>query len=99
MADLIGLRQLFTYRTDKVKIPGNPAIQIDDQVRLFERVTEEGYLHYVESISMEWDAESGKYTYDLGTHWLGETPFTNWTFNPNDLSAETVAYLQALGKF
>ena len=98
MADLIGLRQLFTYRTDKVKIPGNPAIQIDDQVKIFERITEEGYLHYVESISMEWNAEDGRYTYDLGTHWLGATPFSDWTFDPATLSAETVAYLKALGK-
>lgn len=98
MADLIGLRQLFTYRTDKVRIPGNAAIQIDDQVRLVERVTEESFLHYVTGIQMSWDAETGKYTYDLSTHWLGETPFTNWTFDPKSLSKETRAYLEALGK-
>jgi hypothetical protein len=34
MADMISLRQLFTYRTDAVKIPANPAIQVDDQVRI-----------------------------------------------------------------
>jgi hypothetical protein len=98
MADLIGLRQLFTYRTDKVRIPGNPAIQVDDQVRIYERITEEGYLHYVTGISMSWDLESGRYTYDLDTHWLGETPFSNWTFDPAGMAAETKAYLQALGK-
>lgn len=98
MADLIGLRQLFTYRTDKLRIPGNPAIQIDDQVRIYERITEEGFLHYVTGIQMNWDLETGRYTYDLDTHWLGETPFTNWTFDPAEMAAETVAYLQALGK-
>lgn len=98
MADLIALRQLFTYRTDKVRIPGNPAIQIDDQVRIFERITEEGYLHYVTGIQMSWELETGRYTYDLSTHWLGETPFTDWTFDPNTMSAETQAYLVALGR-
>lgn len=98
MADLIALRQLFTYQTDKVRIPGNPAIQIDDQVRIYERVTEEGYLHYVTGIQMDWSLETGRYTYELSTHWLGDTPFSNWTFDPATLSAETRAYLQALGK-
>jgi len=96
MADLITLRQLFTYRTDKVQIPGNPAIQVDDQVRIYERVTEEGYLHYVTDVAMSWSLETGKYTYELGTHWLGETPFSNWTFDPASLAAETRLYLTAL---
>lgn len=98
MADLITLRQLFTYRTDKVRIPANAAVQIDDQVRLVESITEEGFLHYITGIQMNWDIETGKYTYDLSTHWLGETPFSNWTFNPDDLAEETRAYLIALGK-
>lgn len=98
MADLVSLRQLFTYQTDKVRIAGNPAIQIDDQVRIYERITEEGYLHYVTGISMDWSLETGRYTYELSTHWLGDTPFSNWTFDPATLSAETRAYLQALGK-
>jgi hypothetical protein len=98
MADLITLRQLFTYRTDKVTIPGNPAIQVDDQVRIYERTTEEGYLHYVTEIAMTWSLETGKYTYELSTHWLGDAAFSNWTFNPDDMSAETQAYLRALGK-
>lgn len=99
MADLITLRQLFTYRTDQVTIPGNPAIQCDDQVRLFERITEEGYLHYVTDIQMNWSIETGKYTYGLGTHWLGDTPFQNWTFDPAKLAPETQYYLKALGVY
>lgn len=98
MADLVALRQLFTYRTDRIQIPGNPAIQIDDQVRVYERVSEEGYLHYVTGISMNWSLETGKYTYDLDTHWLGDATFTNWTFNPTDLSAEAQKYLKSIGK-
>jgi hypothetical protein len=97
MADLIALRQLFTYRTDSVTIPGFPAIQVDDQVRLYERESEEMYLHYVSSIQMDFDMKSGKYTYQLGTHWLGDVPFTSWTFDPATMSADTKAYLNALG--
>ena len=98
MADLLSLRELFTYRTDKIQIAGNPAIQVDDQVRIYERISEEGYLHYVNAISMNWSIETGKYTYDLDTHWLGDTAFTNWTFNPKDLSAEAQQYLKSIGR-
>jgi len=98
MADLLSLRELFTYRTDKVTIPGNPAIQVDDQARIYERVSEEVYLHYITGISMNWSVETGKYTYDLDTHWLGDTAFTSWTFNPAELSKEAQAYLKSIGK-
>lgn len=99
MADLITLRQLFTYRTDTVTIPGLPAIQCDDQVKLVERISEENYLHYVKSISMEFEMKSGRYTYSLGTHWLGAEPFNNWTFDPANMSQETRDYLQAMGRW
>lgn len=98
MADLITLRQLFTYRTDTVVIAGNPAIQIDDQVRLYERVTNEGYLQYVDGISSSWDLETGEWTYQLSTHWLGDAPFGSWVFDPANLDPATQQYLQTLGK-
>ena len=47
---------------------------------------------------MNWSLETGKYTYDLDTHWLGDEAFTSWTFNPTDLSAETQQYLRSIGK-
>lgn len=71
MAELISIRQLFTYRKDQLAIPGFPAIQVDDQVRLYERVTGEGFVHYVRGISSTLDMESGEWTYELTTHWLG----------------------------
>jgi hypothetical protein len=98
MADLITIRQIMSYRTDAITIPGNPAIQIDDQVRIYERVTADSYYHYVKGIASEWEAETGKWTYALQTCWLGATPFTDWIFDPNDLSDETKAYLTAIGK-
>jgi hypothetical protein len=96
MAEMIALRQLFTYRTDTATIPGYPAIQIDDQVRLFEATTTEGYIHYVKGISSSLDHESGEYIYQLETHWLGERPFKRWAFDPAKLSVETQQYLKGL---
>lgn len=98
MADMIAVRQMFTYRTDKVTIAGYPGIQIDDQVRIYERVTNEGYLHYINGVDMEWDLESGRYTYSLDTHWLGDTPFSNWVIDPSKLTAVTRQFLKALGQ-
>lgn len=86
MADLIALRAKFMYRTNSLSIPGNPSIQIDDQVRIFERVTSETYYHYVRSVTCDWDVRSGRYTYTLETHWLGETPFANWVIGPDDIA-------------
>jgi len=98
MADLIALRQLFTFRSDKVTIPGYPAIQMDDQVQLVERVTEETEVHYVMGIASSNDISSGEWTYTLDTHWLGKSPFGNWVFNPANLAPDTQDYLRALGK-
>jgi hypothetical protein len=98
MADLIALRQLFTYYTDKITIPGNPEIQIDDQVTVIERVTEAADQHYVIGITSSLDNETGKWTYELDTHWLGISAFSNWAFDPANLSEETQLYLTELGK-
>lgn len=97
MADMVALRQLFTYRTDSVTIPGYPRIQINDQVRINERVTGEAFIHYVKGISSRLDMETGEWTYDLGTHWLGEKPFSDWAFDPSKLSPTTQRYLEGRG--
>lgn len=97
MADLITLRQAFNFRTNQITIPGYPAIQVDDQVRIRERITGETYIHYVREITSEWSASTGEWTYSLVTNWLGETPFTRWAFDPAQLSAETRAYLETVG--
>lgn len=96
MADMITLRQLFTYRQDQIQIKGNPQIQVDDQVQVYERVTNEGYVHYVRSIKSNNDLVSGEWTYDLTTHWLGERPFERWLFDPAQLRRETRRYLEEL---
>jgi hypothetical protein len=93
MAKQIALRQALTYREDNVIIPGNPAIQVDDQIRLRERVTGEQFRHYVKSISSDLDLSQGKWTYTMGTHWLGEQPGAKWWFDINVLDDRERAYL------
>lgn len=98
MADLITVRQMWNYRNNTVTIPGFPGIQIDDQVRIVERVTGDSYYHYVKSISSTWDSADGAWTYDIGTHWLGETPLGKWFVDRTQLSSATQVFLNALGK-
>ena len=96
MADLIAVRQLFTFREDQIDIPAHPAIQIDDQIRVFERVTSEGYYHYVKGIQSTNDLSTGQWTYSLQTHWLGDDPEANWVFDRGNLSAVTRQYIDSL---
>lgn len=97
MADFITLRQLFTFRENQFRIPADPSLQCDDQVLLVERTTGESYQHYIKSISSSWDAATGEWTYDVASCWLGVNPLEGWAFRRPDLSAETQAYLDALG--
>jgi len=96
MAKTIALRQGLTFRENTVVIPGNPAIQIDDQIRIRERVTGEQYRHYVKSVSSEFDMAQGKWTYTLGTHWLGDQPGGKWWFDINELTDAEKRYLGLL---
>lgn len=96
MADLITVRQLFAYRSDTVQIPGFLGIQIDDQVRIFERVTSEGFVHYVKGVASTNDAETGQWTFNLQTHWLGDHPNGKWIFDRSQLSPVTIAYIDGL---
>jgi hypothetical protein len=96
MADMIALAALMTYRVDTVQIAGYPGIQVDDQVRITEKVSGENFLHYVRGISSTNDLESGVWTYDLNTNWLGVDPFSTWLFNPAELSTELQQYLDAV---
>lgn len=111
MGQLIQLRRMFAYRSDGVTVPGFPGIQIDDQIEIVEKITgstgyqdrphwgplphRRGIVHYVKSINSNLDMESGTWTYELATHWLGYSPESLWVFNPNDLLPETKAFLKA----
>lgn len=69
--------------------PANPAVQINDQVRIWEETTGESYIHYVRGISTHQDLTTGEYSMTLSTNWLGDYP-DQWAANlgttgPEDL--------------
>lgn len=78
MGDLTAVRMLFSYRTNTVRIPGFPGIQIDDQIRLHERTTSDSFYHLITSIQSEHDNTTGTWNYTMNTMWLGDTPEGRW---------------------
>jgi lysophospholipase L1-like esterase len=72
MAELIGLHAWFSSRTGSATIVGNPCLSIDDQVRIVERNTSESFIHLVGGVDSNMDLDSGDYTMNLTTHWLGK---------------------------
>lgn len=96
MADMIAAAQMFDYRRTEVTTPGNPAIQIDDQIRIFERVTNETYFHYVLGIQSDLDMTTGEWTYQISTHWLGDERSDAWVVDPFTLDVATQDYLAVL---
>jgi len=96
MANLIAVRAALKYRAVAIEIPGNPAIQIDDQVVVRERITGTDHLFYVASLASSFDAQSGRYTYRLGLQWLG-TPASLLTVDDMELRDETRLYLESMG--
>lgn len=71
MAELIALHLWFARRTGQITILANPAITIDDQVRVFERVTGDVWIHYVRGVSDNHDIQTGVWEQTLVTSWLG----------------------------
>lgn len=68
IADLI----IFSLRRGTVRCVANPRVQINDQVRIYERITAETFVHWVEGIKSTHDIQSGEWLYDITTSWLGE---------------------------
>lgn len=96
MADLIAIRQRFTFRADTIQAQAIPAIQPDDQVQVFERVTGEAFLHYVRNVSTKFDMQTREYTMQLDTNWLGEYSFDGWWQPRTDVLGDTTAYLETM---
>jgi hypothetical protein len=71
LAELVTLHMWFRQRVGMVQCVANPAIQIDDQVRIYERQSGETYIHYVRGINTNHDLDAGTYTMNLTTHWMG----------------------------
>jgi LysM repeat protein len=70
-AELIALRIWFQTRTGAVTAWCDPTIEVDDQVRIYERNSGETNVHYVQAITSTHDLDSGKYEMQLTTYWLG----------------------------
>lgn len=96
MADMIAAQQMFNYRRTRTTTPGYPKIQLDDQIRIYERLTNETYWHYVIGIDSNLDMETGVWTYDLTTHWLGADRKDAWLMDVFKLDGVTRNYLQVL---
>lgn len=96
MADMIAAQQMFDYRRTTVSTPGYPAIQLDDQIRVFERLTNETYFHYVLGIKSDLNMDTGEWVYDLNTHWLGNDREDGWVIDVMKLDGVTRDYLQVL---
>jgi LysM repeat protein len=101
MAELTALFILFSYRQGSLTAPCHPALQLDDQIRIFERVTSEQNVHYVSGISTSMDLESGQYQMTVTTHWLGTDPNKDWFVNKATLTPAVKrlpAILKRIGK-
>lgn len=79
MADLIDMKMWFSRRLGTISCAANPLIDVNDQVRVIERTTGEVYIHYIRGVDISHDLESGEFTMNLTTHWLGGGPFEKFT--------------------
>ena len=88
MAELIALRIWFSQRVGSITMISHPGIQIDDQIRVYERNTSETYIHYVRAIDHSHDLDTGEAKMTLQTNWLGDG--NNWAITAGDLDAGTL---------
>lgn len=97
-AYLLSLWIHWSYRKSRFRIPGNPAFEVDDQVRITERMTSEVYVHYIEGYRSQMDLEAGTWYMDIDTHWLGNGPDREWLMNYSDMHPALFAYLHSIGQ-
>lgn len=88
MADLISMHIWFQQRIGQVSCTANPCIQINDQIRINERNTSESYIHYVRAIRTSHNLDTGEYTMDVSTNWLGSGGDWVITASQEDQSAD-----------
>ncbi len=97
-AYLISLWIHWSYRKGKFRIPGNAAFEPDDQVRIFERITSESYIHYIQGVRSSMDIDKGTWYLDIDTHWLGNGPDQTWVINTyKDMPPALYEYLVGIG--
>lgn len=93
-AMLAAVRGFMASRQGQVDCMGNPAIQINDQVRIFERQTSETYIHYVRGVQTRHDLDTGDYRMTLTTHWMGDE--TQGVLLPNNLDPYLQRYFERI---
>jgi hypothetical protein len=71
MAQLIEQHIHFQSLQGSVTCVANPAIQVNDQVRLWEQVAGETDVHFIRGISSSHDLDTGVWLYTLTTNHLG----------------------------
>lgn len=86
MAELLALRAFFAQRQGSISCVANPCISPNDQVRIVERVSSESYIHYVRSVETMQNFETGEYTANMSTHWLGDKD--DWAIVPPTSDAD-----------
>jgi hypothetical protein len=72
MAEQIEIQMTFQLLQGEATCVANPAIQVNDQVRIYEEVSGETDVHYVRGISSTHDLDTGLWLYTLTTNRLGE---------------------------
>lgn len=85
MAELISLNAWFAERISNLQCIANPALQIGDQIKIYERNTSEDNIHYITGINTVNDRESGEYVSTLTTHWLGTDD--DWVITADNVAA------------
>lgn len=88
MAELIGLHAWFSSRLGSCSITANPGLSLDDQVRIIEQNTSETFIHLINAISSSNDLDSGEYTMDLTTSWMGTAD--NWVIKNEEEPSDYV---------
>jgi hypothetical protein len=92
-AYLVSLWIHWSYRKGKLKIPGAPMIDPDDQIRIYEAKTSEVYIHYILGINTTLNMDTGSYVSDIETHWLGNGPDSVWHVYKEDMPPALYYYL------
>lgn len=87
MAELIGLQIFFSLRTGSATCVCDPQIQINDQIRIYERNTSETYIHYVRQIDTSMDLDAGTYVASVTTNWLGNGA-GQWAITADPITGE-----------
>lgn len=81
-AELTGLRLWMSIRTGTITIIANPNLQVDDQVEIAAEVGQDTFLHHIRGINCTHNTESGEFTMQLTTSWLGDPD--NWAVDFSD---------------